>query len=272
MRDDNPEDTRVVKRMFDEMSRSYDNLEKTLEGRLSRELEWEKLLKIHLNKDRHTKILDAGGGTGRLTLPLAKLGYQVTLCDLSPGMLAIARDKLKEEGLSDKVEIKEADLTSLPFHDEVFDLVVCLHGAFCMADSQIAVKELTRVMRSGAMIIVDTLSRYWAVTHELNTNLKLAYELAKSERNHAYHAFGDWQRVFSPEEFKGLFERNNIKVINLYGSFYQLLELLPDESLQEQEWNDDFLSQLVEIMMYLRNNPSVIGMARELILVGEKMN
>lgn len=270
MRDDNPEDTKVVKKMFDEMSRNYDDLEKTLEGRLSRELEYENLLKIYLNKDRHTRILDAGGGTGRMTLPLAKSGYEVTLCDLSPGMLAVAREKLKEEGLADKVEIKEADLTSLPFNDEVFDFVVCLHGAFCIANSQMVAKELTRVMKNRAMIMVDSLSRYWAVTHELNANLKLAHELAKSEKNHAYHAFGDWQRVFSPEEFKAIFERNGIKVINMHGSFYHLLELLPDEILQKRQWDDDFLSHLMGIMMQLRDTPSVIGMARELILVGEK--
>ena len=269
MRKDNPEDTMFVRRMFDDLSKNYDDLERTLEGRLHEELEWEILVKKRLPKDRNAHILDAGGGTGRMTLPLAKLGYQVTLCDLSPGMLAVAREKLQKEELLNIVEVKEADLAHLPFHDETFDLVVCLHGAFCIADSLKAVKELTRVMKSGALIIVDTLSRYWAVTNELNKNLELAHKLVKSEINHAYHIHGDWQRVFSPEEFTRLFEENNVKAIEIYGSFYQLL---PDKILQKQEWDDDLLSYLVGIMKCLRSNPSVIGMARELILVGEKIN
>ena len=268
MLEDKPEDTKVVKRKFDDASKTFDDLERTLEGRLYRELEWERLLKTRLPENKRAKILDAGGGTGRMTLPLTKLGYQVTLCDLSPGMLAVAREKLQKEGLLDRVEIKEADLASLPFHDETFDLVVCLHGALSDADSLMAAQELTRVMKRGAMIIVDALSRYWAATHELNNNLELALKLVKSERNHAYDIHGMWQRVFSPEELKGLFEKNSIKAIEIYGSFYQLPL---KEILKRQEWDDEFLSQVVAVMMYLRNTPSVIGMARELILVGEKI-
>ncbi|MFC1902188.1 class I SAM-dependent methyltransferase, partial [Chloroflexota bacterium] len=212
--------------------------------------------------------LDAGGGTGRMALPLAKLGYQVTLCDLSAGMLAVARKKLQEEGLLDRVEIKEADLASLPFRDETFDFVVCLHGPLSNADSLAAVKELNRVMKSGAVIVADVLNRYWAATYELGRNPELALKLVKSEINHTYDSHGDWQRVFSPEELKGLFEENSIKAIDIYGSFYQLL---PREVLARHEWDDEFLSQVVEVMMYLRDTPSVIGIARELIAVGEKV-
>jgi 2-polyprenyl-3-methyl-5-hydroxy-6-metoxy-1,4-benzoquinol methylase len=149
--------------------------------------------------------------------------------------------------------------------------VVCLHGAFCIADSSKAAKELTRVMKKGGIIMVDTLSRYWAANNALNNNPDLALKLFKSESNHAYDVHGDWQRVFSPEEFQGLFNQNGIKSIKIYGSFYQLPQLLPKEVLEKQDWDNEFLSQLVDVTMYLSNIPSVIGMARELILVGEKI-
>jgi ubiquinone/menaquinone biosynthesis C-methylase UbiE len=264
---DKPEDAKVVKKRYDEVSKTFDDSERTLEGRLYRELEWERLLKTYLPEDRGARILDAGGGTGRMTLPLAKLGYKVTLCDLSPGMLAVAREKLHREGLLDRVEIKEADLASLPLHDETFDIVVCLHGAFSDADSLQAAKELTRVMKRGGKIIIDALSRYWAVAHEFTNNPEAALKLLKSEVNRTYDIHSDWQRVFSPEEFKELFERNGVRVMGIHGSFFQLL---PEEILGRQEWDDKFLAQVMEVMMYLREEPSVIGMAPELILVGEK--
>jgi hypothetical protein len=122
-------------------------------------------------------------------------------------------------------------------------------------------------MKRGAMVMVDALSRYWAVVHKLNKNPEAALKLLKSEVNRAYDVHGDWQRVFSPEELKGLFEKNSIKVIGIYGSFYNLL---PTEILERQEWDNKFLTQVIEIMIYLRDTPSVIGMARELILGGEK--
>jgi SAM-dependent methyltransferase len=51
-----------------------------------------------LNQSR--RILDAGGGPGRYTLFLANLGYRVTLLDLSPGLLELARQHIAESGLS----------------------------------------------------------------------------------------------------------------------------------------------------------------------------
>ena len=158
MLEDKPKDVKIIKEMWDEKSKTADEWERTFECRLARELEWERLLKNYLPKDKDAKILDAGGGTGRMTLPLANLGYQVTLSDLSPGMLAVAKEKLQKEGLLDRVNIKEADLASLPFNDETFDFVIRLHGAFSYPNSLKAAKELTRVTKKGGKIIVDALS------------------------------------------------------------------------------------------------------------------
>lgn len=43
-------------------------------------------------------ILDAGGGPGRYTIDLAKLGYDVILLDLTPRLLRIAKRKIRREG------------------------------------------------------------------------------------------------------------------------------------------------------------------------------
>jgi len=267
MPDDKPEDINIVKTKFNEASRFYDNAELTLENKLYHELEWEILIKDKLPENRQAKILDAGGGTGRITLPLAKMGYRVTLCDLSPGMLSVAEEKLMKEGLRDRIEIKEADITSLPFDDETFDLVICLHGSLSDADSFRAAGELSRVLKKGGTIIADVLSRYWAVAHEINRNPELALGLVSSGKNHTYDVHNNWQRVFTPDEFKELFIRNNIRVIDIFGSFYQLPG---DEVWKKRDRDDTLLSQIATIMKHLRSVPSAIGMARELIIVGEK--
>src|SRR6266542_1517303 len=51
------------------------------------------------------RVLDAGAGTGFLSLGAARLGYQVTAVDLSPGMLARLRESAEREGLS--IEARE---------------------------------------------------------------------------------------------------------------------------------------------------------------------
>jgi ubiquinone/menaquinone biosynthesis C-methylase UbiE len=264
--EDKPRKVDEVKKEFDELSRTYDELGETFESKLGQYLRRE-LIKEYLPKDKNARILDAGGGIGRTTLWLVKMGYQVTLCDISPGMLDVAREKLSREGLLDRVEIEEADIAHLPFPDEAFDSVVCLAGPLSLADSLITAKELARIMKKGGRIIVDAFGRYQAAMRELSKNPKVALKLLKFELNYAYDIHGDWGRVFSPEELKGLFEENGIRVIAIYGRF---TELLPKEIREVKEWDEELFSKVLEIMMRLAKKPSVIGMAEDLILVGEK--
>jgi len=117
-------DVESVRKRWDEHAMRYDEWYQTFKGAVEHHVDWE-LLKGYLPKNRDAKILDAAGGTGRITLPLAKLGYSVTLCDISPGMLNVARQKLLREGVLDKVEILECDVCKLRFADESFDFVLC---------------------------------------------------------------------------------------------------------------------------------------------------
>ena len=68
------------------------------------------------------RVLEVGCGTGRHTLRLARQGNRVTGLDLSRGMLAIAREKLKDYG---DVRLVEADfLSAQPPRDQGFEAVV----------------------------------------------------------------------------------------------------------------------------------------------------
>src|SRR5262249_40628783 len=49
---------------------------------------------------RKLRILDAGAGTGRFSLPLAQAGHRVTHLDLSPEMLAAAQERAAREGVT----------------------------------------------------------------------------------------------------------------------------------------------------------------------------
>jgi len=103
---------------------------------------------------------------------------------------------------------------------------------------------------------------------EFSRNPEVALKLVRFELNYAYDRHGGWGRVFSPEEIKGLFERNGIKVIRIYGRF---MEFIPKEIQEAKEWSEELFSNVFEIKKCLRSEPSVIGMAEDLILVGEKL-
>jgi len=69
---------------------------------------WDKTIKPYLSDDRDALILDAGGGTGKWTIPITGLGYRVTLTDISEGMLKVAKQKLAKANLLANVRIAQA--------------------------------------------------------------------------------------------------------------------------------------------------------------------
>ena len=69
---------------------------------------WRAVLRRNL-PDPPARVLDAGAGTGAITLLLAELGYRVTALDLSEAMLARAREKAAARGLDVAFAVGPAD-------------------------------------------------------------------------------------------------------------------------------------------------------------------
>ncbi len=100
------------------------------------------------------RIADVGCGTGRHALWLAEAGASVDAYDLSPGMLAKARDKLAARG----VRFHEHALpTPLPAAHDTFDVTLLALVADHLADLHGGFSELRRVTRPEGMVIVTVL-------------------------------------------------------------------------------------------------------------------
>ena len=79
------------------------------------------------NSDMTTElVLDLGCGTGRMTLELARRGYDMTGVDLSPEMLDIARENAEREQLSDRMLWLLQDITEFELYGTVELAVSCL--------------------------------------------------------------------------------------------------------------------------------------------------
>jgi len=73
-------------------------------------------------------VLDVGAGTGRLAIPLAHAGNYVTAVEISSGMIAVLREKIRQAELQERVEVWQGliqDFDSPDKHGR-FQLVVCL--------------------------------------------------------------------------------------------------------------------------------------------------
>jgi ubiquinone/menaquinone biosynthesis C-methylase UbiE len=104
------------------------------------------------------KALDAGAGSGRFTIELAKRNINVVSSDYSPAMLEIIRAKVKDNHLEKYVTISRQDVTRLNFPDNEFDFVSCIRVTVNLdtkENSDKAIKELMRVCKPGGTVILD---------------------------------------------------------------------------------------------------------------------
>lgn len=79
--------------------------------------------------------------------------------DISSDMLRRARSRATELGLDGLMEFSEADITDLPFRDNMFDLVLTFNGLHCLPDPHAAVVELARVLKPGGILRGSTCVR-----------------------------------------------------------------------------------------------------------------
>ncbi len=111
------------------------------------------------------RVADIGGGPGRYTVELLRLGYRVTLVDLSPRAVAFAGDRLDACGLTaDGLHGADArDLSILPTAG--FDAALHLGPMYHIVrreDRAQALRELHRILRPGAPAIVGFINP-WGV-------------------------------------------------------------------------------------------------------------
>lgn len=135
-------------------------------GRTTDTLEQDLILDL-IGPPAGLRILDVGCGDGVLAVELAKRGASVTGIDSSRDMIAAARERAAREGKSVTFEV--ATVESLPFAPEHFDTVVAVAILCFVSNPSTGMKEMARVLRPGARLIVGELGRWslWAATRRL---------------------------------------------------------------------------------------------------------
>ena len=96
-----------------------------------------------------TRLLDVGCGSGLTLVLAAARGAVPSGVDISPGLLAIARERLPE------ADLREADMESLPFGDAAFDAVTGVNAFQFAGDPRQALCEAARVTRPGGRLVAS---------------------------------------------------------------------------------------------------------------------
>ncbi len=103
------------------------------------------------------RILELGCGNGLLWKENANripAGWQITLSDLSSGMLDAAWRNLVVTGRA--FQFKEIDAQSIPYADETFDALIANHMLYHIPDRPQAIAEMKRVLKPGGRLFATT--------------------------------------------------------------------------------------------------------------------
>ena len=118
-------------------------------------------LKVGL-KDAES-ILDVGCGSGTVTRDIARLTKgRVVGIDGSEDMIKVARDILKDYK---NVELHVGGAESLPFDDNMFDVVTCNLLLMWADNPQQVVNEMARVVKSGGKVLASLEPDYGGKLH-----------------------------------------------------------------------------------------------------------
>ena len=142
------------------------------------------------------EILDFGGGTGLLALPLAKQAKSVTLVDISEKMLEQARLKAERQEIKN-IQFLEQDLLKNPLEQE-FDLIVVCRILHHILDVDVALSLFHQHLKEDGKLLIADFTKIEA-NHR-------GFDLAELENKLMEHGFSSVysQILYSAEDlFQG---------------------------------------------------------------------
>lgn len=147
-----------VATMFNNISRRYDLLNHVLS--MGIDILWRKKAVRMLQKEQPRQILDIATGTGDFALETLSLKpKQVIGVDISEGMLAVGREKMKKKGVEDIIQLQLGDSENLQFADNSFDAVIVAFGVRNFENLEKGLAEMLRVLRPGGTVSIIEFSK-----------------------------------------------------------------------------------------------------------------
>jgi len=109
--------------------------------------------------DAGSELIDLGAGAGWPGLYLAKTsGCRVTLVDLPEIGLGLAEDRARRDGLADRVSVRVADASMLPFEPASFDAVSHSDLLCCLVSKRAVLSECRRIIRPAGRMVFTVIS------------------------------------------------------------------------------------------------------------------
>lgn len=186
-------------------------------------------------------VLDLCCGTGRHSIVMRKLGWSMIGLDLSRNLLAIAKQRMKKDGVY--FPLIRADMRYFPFRNQVFDSVMCMFTSFGYLPSERedlkSFREMRRILREGGKFLLDVINidhvikvfheREWGefepfyLLEQRSLDLRRSMLLSQwtiirkgtKEVRHIQHNL----RLYNYQRLKKMLGEANFKIEQVYGGY-----------------------------------------------------
>jgi ubiquinone/menaquinone biosynthesis C-methylase UbiE len=116
------------------------------------------LKSLDLNLDENSLVLDAGSGTGIVTLGFQTAGFRpkkTVALDLSFNSLEVSREQFEKDEQTDasNISLVQGNVLEMPFAGETFDLLLTC-GVLEYVSLEEGLKEFARVLKTGAKLVL----------------------------------------------------------------------------------------------------------------------
>jgi len=257
----------MVRKEVKELAKEYDLLaekyDETIHSDLSAEMRNRIIfstLDEFINR-KPSKILDAGGGTGFYSIPLALKGHEITVLDVSEKMLQKTHESARTHGVSEKVKTIQGSMDCLKFPDSCFGVVLC-HLAFGYAKPCQTLSEFYRVLEDGGILSLTVANKYfYSIKESLKGNFLKVEEILDAA--HLFEAPRGIPKIrtFTKSEIVSLCSEANFEVLRVKG-----IKVITDY-LPEITHDTEILKRLEEKMSDIEDLSSL---ARHIYLICRK--
>lgn len=267
----------AIETYYDKKSPSYDSVFDILYFKVYDTITW-RYLEPYVPSSPEAIVLDAGGGTGRWSIQMAKKGCKVILLDISEGMLNIAKEKIERKGLQQRITLEKGDIAKLKYQDETFDMTLCEHTLFLLENPDAAIKEFARVLKKGAPLIISAQNLYvQSLVHlpckeilssekldeVLNILLRKKYDsMTKNGKVKIY--------TWTPDEFRTLLERNGLRVSKIIGKGITMPLRITEELYKKKEYSEEIFNKILQLELILCEKPDALALAVHLQAIAYK--
>jgi SAM-dependent methyltransferase len=204
-----------------------------------------------------SEVLDAGSGVGGTARYVAdRYGSRVTAVDLTDEYCETNRWLNRLVGLDERIAVRQADVTELPFADRTFDVAISQHVQMNVADKARLYSEAHRVLTQGGRLAL------WDIT--IGDGGELGYPLPWADHPARSH-------LVTPEELRGAVESAGFTVntwndlTDQAAALMQAILAQPDSPLGLHAFVTDFRRKAENLTQALAD-----GRLRAIQAVGER--